>query len=182
MAPKATIYKASIQLSDMDKNYYDTLNLTLAQHPSETEQRLLYRLVAFILNAHEHLQFGKGVSDEEEAAIWQINYSNEIELWIELGQLDEKRIKKACNKAQQVKLYCYGSSTDIWWKNIESKLQSFNNLSVEYFEVALIDQLQPLLKRSMEFQCSIQDGQLWLTCDETTVLIETQPLLATKKP
>jgi len=104
MALKATINKATIHLSDMDRNYYDTLNLTIAQHPSETDTRMMIRLIAFILNANEHLQFGKGVSDEDEAAIWQINYSEEIELWIELGQLDEKRIKKACNRAQKVKL------------------------------------------------------------------------------
>ena len=86
MALKATIYKANIELADMDRNYYDSLQLTVAQHPSETPQRLMVRLIAYILNAHEDLQFGKGVSDESEAAIWQINYSSEINLWIELGQ------------------------------------------------------------------------------------------------
>ncbi len=95
MALKATIYKANIELANMDRNYYDSLQLTLAQHPSETEQRLMVRLICFILNAHSDLHFGKGVSDEDEAAIWQINYSDEIALWIELGQIDEKRIKKS---------------------------------------------------------------------------------------
>lgn len=94
MALKSTIVKANVQLSDMDRNYYDTLQLTIAQHPSETDQRLIIRLIAYILNAHEDLKFGKGVSDEDEAALWQINYSDEIELWIELGQIDPKRLKK----------------------------------------------------------------------------------------
>ena len=177
MALKATINKAVIHLSDMDRNYYDTINLTIAQHPSETDHRMMVRLIAYLLNANEHLQFGKGVSDEDEAAIWQINYSEEIELWIELGQLDEKRIKKACNKAQKVKLYCYGSSVDTWWKQSENKLKLFNKLSVEQFSEETTEALAALASRSMELQCSIQDGQLWLTAGDDTLLIETTKLL-----
>ena len=177
MALKATINKAVIHLSDMDRNYYDTLNLTIAQHPSETDRRMMIRLVAFILNAHENLQFGKGVSDEDEAAIWQINFSEEIELWIELGQLDEKRIKKACNKSKQVKLYCYGSSADTWWSQSESKLKQFSKLSVEQFDEDTTEALAELISRSMEFQCSIQDGQLWITSGSDTLLVETTKLL-----
>jgi uncharacterized protein YaeQ len=177
MALKATINKATIHLSDMDRNYYDTLNLTIAQHPSETDSRMMVRLIAFVLNANEHLQFGKGVSDEDEAAIWQINYSEEIELWIELGQLDEKRIKKACNRAQEVKLYCYGSSVETWWKQSENKLRQFNKLSIEQFSEETTEALAKLVSRSMEFQCSIQDGQLWLTSGDESLLIETTTLL-----
>ena len=176
MALKATIYKAVIHLSDMDRNFYDTLQLTIAQHPSETEQRMMLRMIAFVLNAHDDLQFGKGVSDEGEATIWQINYSEEIELWIELGQIDEKRIKKACNRSKQVKLYCYGRSVETWWKQIGSKLQQFDTLSIEQFSAATIEALTKLINRTMEFQCSIQDGQLWLTAGDDTLLIETTTL------
>jgi len=176
MALKATINKASIQLSDMDRNYYDTLNLTIAQHPSETDTRMMVRLLAFILNASENLQFGKGVSDEEEAAIWQINYSEVIELWIEIGQLDEKRLKKACNRAQKVILYTFGSSANTWWKQSQNKLRLFNKLSVEQISQETCDALTKLAGRSMDFQCSIQDGQLWLTAGDETLLIETTTL------
>jgi len=176
MALKATIYKASIHLSDMDRNYYDTLQLTIAQHPSETDQRMMLRIIAFVLNAHDDLQFGRGVSDEDEATIWQINYSKEIELWIELGTIDEKRIKKACNRSKQMKLYCYGRSVEPWWKQIGSKLQQFDNLSIEQFSMATIESLIKLIDRNMEFQCSIQDGQLWLTVGDDTLLIETTTL------
>ena len=176
MALKATIYKASIHLSDMDRNYYDTLQLTIAQHPSETDQRMMLRIIAFVLNAHGDLQFGRGVSDEDEATIWQINYSKEIELWIELGTIDEKRIKKACNRSKQMKLYCYGRSVEPWWKQIGSKLQQFDNLSIEQFSMATIESLIKLIDRNMEFQCSIQDGQLWLTAGDDTLLIETTTL------
>lgn len=177
MALKATIYKANIELADMDRNYYDSLHLTIAQHPSETPQRLMVRILAFILNAHEDLQFGKGVSDENEAAIWQKNYSDEIELWIELGQLDEKRLKKASNQAKLVKLYSYGSSAMTWWNQTESALKKFDRLSVELFEQETCDALVKLLSRNMEFQCSIQDGQLWLTAGDETLLVETTKLM-----
>jgi len=176
MALKATIYKASIELANMDQNYYDSLQLTIARHPSETEQRLMVRLISYILNAHPDLQFGKGVSDEDEAAIWQINYSDEISLWIELGQLDEKRIKKACNKAKKVKLYCYGSSVNTWWSQSEGTFQQYPKLSIEQFEITTTDALVKLLSRNMEFQCSIQDNQLWLSCGDETLLIETTTL------
>ncbi|MGB0937541.1 MAG: YaeQ family protein [Colwellia sp.] len=176
MALKATIYKANIAIADMDKNYYDTIALTLAQHPSETPQRLMLRLVAFILNAHQDLRFGRGLSDETEAAIWQINYSDEIAVWIELGQLDEKRLKKACNQAGKVKLYCYGSSVSTWWKQTEQSLQQYDSLSIEQFEQSTSDELVKLLSRNMDFQCSIQDGQLWLTSGDETLLIETTKL------
>lgn len=176
MALKATIYKAIIHLADMDRNYYDTLQFTIAQHPSETDQRLMVRMIAFVLNAHEDLQFGKGLSDEDEATIWQVNYSDEINLWIELGQIDEKRIKKASNRSKQVKLYCYGRSVDTWWKQISDKLQSFDTLSIEQFSTSTTDALTKLISRTMEFQCSIQDGQLWLTDDGETLLIETTTL------
>ncbi len=176
MALKSTINKATIHLSDMDRNHYETLQLTVAQHPSETNRRMMIRLIAYVLNANEHLQFGKGVSDEDEAAIWQINYSEEIELWIELGQLDDKRLKKACNRAQQVKLYCYGTSVDTWWQQSQSKLSQFNKLSIERFSEETTQALAELADRSMEFQISIQDGQLWLTSGEETLLVELTKL------
>lgn len=172
MALKSTILKATIHLSDMDKNYYDTLNLTLAQHPSENEQRLMVRLIAFVLNAHEDLKFGKGLSDEEEAAIWQIDYAEQIALWVELGQIDPKRLKKASHRADQVKLYCYGSSTDVWWQQNQKEISNYNNVSVEQFPVEQVQALAELANKSMEFQISIQDGQLWLSAGEETLLID----------
>jgi uncharacterized protein YaeQ len=176
MALKATIKKATIHLSDMDRHYYDTIQLTIAQHPSENDRRMMIRLITYVLNASENLQFGKGVSDEDEAAIWRVNYSDVIELWIELGQLDEKRLKKACNRAQQVKLYCYGSSVDTWWQQSKSKLNQLNKLSVESFSEKTSQALELLANRSMEFQVSIQDGQCWLTCGEQSLLIELNKL------
>ena len=176
MALKATIYKATIDLANMDRNYYDSLQLTIAKHPSETEQRLMVRLIAFILNAHPDLQFGKGLSDETEAGIWQKSYSDEILLWIELGQPDAKRLKKACNQANEVKLYCYGSGITTWWSQVELSMNKFERLTIEQFEPETCETLVKLLSRNMDFQCSIQDGQLWLTSGDETFLIETKKL------
>jgi uncharacterized protein YaeQ len=176
MALKSTINKATIHLSDMDRNYYDTIQLTIAQHPSENDRRMMIRLIAYVLNASENLQFGKGVSDEDEAAIWRINYSEVIELWIELGQLDEKRLKKACNRAQEVKLYCFGSSVDTWWQQSKGKLNQFDKLSIESFSEETTQALALLADRSMELQISIQDGQVWLTSGEQSLLIELHKL------
>ncbi|GHE78630.1 YaeQ family protein [Thalassotalea profundi] len=176
MALKSTINKATIHLSDMDRNYYDTINLTLAQHPSETDLRLMTRVIAFILNAQPDLTFGKGVSDEDEAVIWHVDYSEQISLWVELGQPDEKRVKKACNKAEHVNLYCYTSSNDVWFNQNKSKLSHYRNLSVYKFDYQVMQELATWLSRTMEFQCSIQDGQLWLSNNENSLLIETQRL------
>ena len=176
MALKPTIYKFRISLTDMNRDYYDSFNLTVAQHPSETEQRLMIRIIAYILNAHPDLKFGKGLSDEEEASLWQINYSDEINVWVELGQPDEKRLKKACNQAKQVKLYTYGSSSGTWWSGAKNNLKKFDRLSIELFEQTTCDALVKLLRRNMEFQCSIQDGQLWLSSGDETLLVETETL------
>jgi uncharacterized protein YaeQ len=102
MAPKATIVKAELQVTDMDRHYYALHNLTLAQHPSETVERLMVRLLAFALHADERLEFGRGLSDEDEPALWRRDYTGDIEQWIEVGQPDESRIRKACGRAQQV--------------------------------------------------------------------------------
>ncbi|QBG34974.1 YaeQ family protein [Litorilituus sediminis] len=176
MALKATIYKANIELADMDRHYYDSLNLTIAKHPSETEKRLMVRLIAFLLNAQPELTFGKGVSNEDEAAISHTDYNGTIALWIELGNLDEKRLKKACTKAKEVKLYCYDTSTPVWWSQNAEKFKSYNNLTIEEFTPDTVTALEKLADRNMEFQVSIQDSQLWLTSGDETLLVTTKQL------
>ena len=176
MALKSIIYKVSVLLADMDRAYYNNFELTIARHPSETDQRLITRILAYILNADENLKFGRGLSDEKEAAIWRINYAEEIELWIELGHPDEKRLKKASHKAKQLKLYCYHTITDLWWRQNKQTLSQFKNLTVEQFNAAQIAEIALKINRNMEFQVSIQDGQCWLTLNDNTQLIEQTTL------
>ena len=168
MALKATIYKASVQVSDMDRNHYQGYDLTLALHPSETEERMMTRLAAFTLLAddkegEEQLAFSKGLSTEEEPDLWQKNFSDEVLLWVELGQPDEKRLRKACGRAQRVIIVNYSDKSDLWWEQNKGKLSRFTNLRVLKFAQSEIEILQRLCSRSMQINATIQDNEMWLS-------------------
>ncbi|GKW53811.1 hypothetical protein NCCP2140_28640 [Pseudoalteromonas sp. NCCP-2140] len=178
MALKSTIIKAQLSLSDMDRHIYQDFNLTLAQHPSETEQRLMIRLLAFALNAREGLEFTKGLCADDEPELWHINYSEEIELWVELGLPDEKRLKKACNKSKQVVLYTYGENNQaIWWQKHQPKLYDFKNLSIFSLDYAATQALADLADRNIKLTITIQDGELWVSSDTANIEIKPQQLM-----
>ncbi len=163
MALKATVFKIELQIANMDRHYYENHSLTVAQHPSENDRRMMWRVVAFCLNASDQLTFCKGVSTDDEPDLWQKSLSDEIELWIDLGQPDEKRLRKACGRADHVQLYAYQPrSARVWWEQQGSKLQRFNNLSVNLLQEQTEDSLIDLVDRTMELQVNIQDGELWL--------------------
>jgi uncharacterized protein YaeQ len=163
MAAKATILKAELQVTDLDRHYYASHALTLAQHPSETDARLLVRLLAFALHADERLEFGRGLSDEDEPALWRRDYTGAIEQWIELGQPEETRLRKASARTQQLVVVGYGGqSADAWWKRNASALGRLKNLSVLEFEDADVDEARALLGRGMRVTVMIQDGELQL--------------------
>ncbi|OHX12318.1 YaeQ family protein [Chromobacterium sphagni] len=177
MALTATIYKASLTLSDMDRGYYASHQLTLAQHPSETLERMMLRVAAFALNASETLSFTRGLSADDEPELWQKNYSDEIELWLELGEPDEKRLKKACSRSDKVILYSYGGrASEVWWSQIENKLSRLDKLEVFRIDSEALQQLTGLAQRSMQLNITIQDGQMWLADEQHTVLLEPQRL------
>ena len=164
MAIKSTIFKAQLQITDMDRHYYHDHTLVLARHPSENDERLMVRLLAFALHASESMQFTKGLSSEDEPDLWQKSLSNEIEVWIDLGQPDEKRIRKACGRARQVIIYLYQQRSNIvWWEQNCKKLTRFDNLSVININSAAVAGLGSMANRAMCLQCTIQDGQLWFT-------------------
>ncbi|MBM6552084.1 YaeQ family protein [Marinomonas ostreistagni] len=170
MALKATIYKASVQVSDMDRHHYQSYDLTLALHPSETEERMMARLAAFALLADEkegdeQLAFSKGLSTEDEPDLWQKNFSDEVLLWVELGQPDEKRLRKACGRAQQVVIVNYNDKSDIWWDQSKGKLSRFDNLRVLQFAEAEIQALEALCARTMQLNVTIQDGEMWVSSE-----------------
>ena len=173
MAPKATIYKAELQVSDMDRHYYATHALTLAQHPSETNERLMVRMLAFALFADERLEFGRGLSTDDEPDLWRKSLTGEIEQWIELGQPDEQRIRKACGRARQVVVVNYsGRSADIWWEKIGAGLLRSKNLTVIDIPVAAVQELAALADRNMQLQCLIQEGQVQLMSERASAMIE----------
>lgn len=175
MAPNATIYKAELQVSNMDRHYYAAHTLTLACHPSETAERLMVRLLAFALYADERLEFGKGLSNEEEPDLWHRNYAGEIELLIELGQPDESRIRKACARARQVVVVNYGGhAADVWWDKIATSLARHRNLTVLDIPEATVRQLAELLERSMRLQVLVQDGELQLMDGSRSVSVHAR--------
>jgi len=172
MAIKSTVFKADLQIADMDRNYYQPHLLTLARHPSETDERMMVRLLAFALHADEMLSFTKGLSTDDEPDLWLKSLSDEIELWIDVGQPDEKRIRKACGRAKQAVIYCYSSrSAAVWWEQNSCKLQRFDNLKVVHIPNDVSKQLAHLAQRNMQLQCTIQDSQVWLADAAETVQV-----------
>lgn len=159
MAIKSTIYKIDLQIADMDRSYYAQHNLTLARHPSETDERLMVRIIAFTLYANEALTFGKGLSDDEEPDLWQKDLTGAIELWMDVGLPDEREIRKACGKSAQVAVVLYGGRVaDMWWAQNSKALQKLNNLTV----INLPDTaaLTNIANRGLSISCTIQDGQI----------------------
>ncbi|MEL0636321.1 YaeQ family protein [Marinomonas sp. TI.3.20] len=170
MATKATVYKASLQVSDMDRNHYQTYDLTLALHPSETQERMMVRLATFALLADEkegveQLSFTKGISTEDEPDLWQKNFSDEVLIWVELGQPDEKRLRKACGRGQQVIVVNYNDKSDIWWEQNKGKTSRFSNLRTLKFVEAEVQKLSALCARSMQLNVTIQDGEMWMSSE-----------------
>ena len=179
MAPNATIYRLELQVSDMDRHYYASHNLTLAQHPSETPTRLMVRLIAFALYAHERLEFGRGLSTDEDPDLWQRDYTGDIDLWIDLGQPDESRVRKACARARQVVVINYsGNGAEIWWNKVGAALSRLKNLTVIDLAPDDIEAIVGLLERGMRLTAMIQDGELQLMSDRQDVALTPRVRIA----
>ncbi|MEO8133967.1 MAG: YaeQ family protein [Betaproteobacteria bacterium] len=177
MALKSTIYKANLQVADMDRHYYAEHPLTIARHPSETDERMMIRCLAFALNAADNLAFGKGLSDIDEPDLWQRDLTGAIEHWIEIGQPDEKRILRACGRADRVAVYAYSNSTPLWWKPIAGKLERARNLSVFSIAAPVTAALGKLASRAMDLQCTIHDGEIWMRNAGEAVQVEVATLM-----
>lgn len=177
MASNATIYKATLQIADLDRQYFQDHALTLARHPSETEERLMVRLLAFALHADENLSFGRGVGVEDEPALWQRDDTGTIDLWIEIGQPDEKTLRQACGRSKQVIVYVYGArSAEVWWANQRLSLERLKNLSVTLLPMDSIRALTEMTRPAMQLQWTIQEGHIWITDGTQTLHIELQRL------
>ncbi len=179
MAIKSTIFKAEIQITDMDRHYYQDHNLTLARHPSENDERMMLRLLTFALHASDSMAFTKGLSSENEPDLWQKSLSDEIEVWIDLGQPDKKRIRKACGRAREVFIYTYNYRSALnWWQQIQNRLTRFDNLSVIVIPDAALQAMSTLSRRSMQLQYTIQDREILLSNGEESVSIEPEKLFS----
>lgn len=175
MALKPTIYKAQVSLADSDRNCYEELSLTLARHPSETQERLTARLLAYCLNHASGLEFTRGISTADEPDIWRQDDTGEIAQWIEIGQPEEPRLRKACGRARQVDVYAFGKSAHTWWKLNGPTITNLPRLSVWQFDWQAIVDASALIDRNSQLNLSIVGGTLYLDNGDTSVSLE--PLL-----
>ena len=173
MALKSTIFKAELQISDMGRNYYGDHGLTIARHPSENDERMMVRLLAFALHAHEALVFADSIGNDEEPSLWQKDLTGAIQVWIDVGQPDEKRIRKACGRASRVFVFVYGGhGADVWLGQIRNSFERSKNLSIINLPAGAPEALARLAQRSMKLQFTIQDGQVWVTEGKETVHLD----------
>jgi len=175
VALKPTIYKIKISLSDLNRNYYDTLSLTIAQHPSETIERMMVRMLAYCINVQEHLVFTKGLSSVEEADIWARSYDDQILLWIDVGEPGVDRVKKVCRLANEVKIYCFNSKADTWWKQSQEKIQQMK-ASVHKFDWQNIQTLAALVERTMDISISITGDTAYVATEQGEAEVNWQTL------
>jgi uncharacterized protein YaeQ len=166
------VFKATLDVADMDRNYYGSHALTVARHPSETDARMMVRLLAFALHASDTLAFGRGIAAEDEPALWQKDATGVIETWIDVGLPDERVLRKASGRATSVVLYAYGGRTvELWRERHATALARLPNLAVHVLAPDAVDALGALAARTMQLQCTIQDGQVWFSNPDTTVAV-----------
>lgn len=177
MALKSTIYKAELQIADMDRGHYADYAVTIAQHPSETDERMMVRLLAYAHGASERLAFGKGLSDTDEPDLWAHDLTGAIERWVEVGLPDERRLAKAAGRAREVVVYAYGGrAVPVWWGEIEAKLARLSNLTVYALPADASRGLAALARRTMRLQFSIQEGHVLVTSDDGSVSFDLERL------
>ena len=177
MALKATIYKAELQVSNMDRGYYATHSLVLALHPSETEERMMLRVLAFALNANDELVFGKGISSEEPD-LWRHDLTGQVEQWIEIGQPDEQALRRAAGRAREVTVYQSATrGASVWWEKNAEALLRIRNLRLLQVPATACDALAQLANRNMQLQFLVQDGVVQVMGDVASVQIELQQLV-----
>lgn len=172
MAQNATIHKVELSVADMDRHYYETHKLTVARHPSETDERMMLRILAFALNAHEQLEMTRGLSSDDEPDIWQKSLSGELELSVNLGLPSEKVVRQTCSRSDAMIIYSYGGrQAEIWWEKIKGSTARFDNLRVFNFSETDTAALARQASRSMKLQVNIQDGDVMVSLDEETLYI-----------
>ncbi len=179
MALKSTIFKAELAVAHLDRGYYADHALTIARHPSETDERMMVRVLAFALHAHERLEFGRGLSSEDEPALVRRDLTGAIEEWIDVGLPDEKEVRRACGRAGAVHVLAYGGrAVSLWWDKARERLGAQDRLSVTEIAPAASAGLATLAARSMRLQCTIQESQVWIGGEGTSIPVELRSLKA----
>lgn len=173
MAPKSTMFKVNLSVADITRNYYEDHSLTIARHPSETDLRMMIRVIAFALNAHEYLALGRGLSSTEEPDLWQKDLTGAITHWIDLGQPAEKGIRQACGKSEQVSIYTYQKGAAIpWYEDVKGRLERFDHLRIVHLVVQDQSMVERIITRTMDLICTIDDEQVILSNGIDTVIVD----------
>ncbi len=176
MALRATVFKAEVGIADLDRHYYQDHSLILARHPSENDERMMVRLLAFMLNASETLEFGRGISSDDEPALWDRDLTGAVQHWIEVGQPDERLLRRACGKADRVSVYAFGRGVDQWWQSNAAALGKQDKLTVWRLSPQDCSELASLAERGMQLQCTIQDAHAMIAAAGDTLHIQPQRL------
>ncbi len=173
MALKSTIYKVRLTLSNLNIHHYADYSLTIAKHPSENDLRMIVRLLAFSLSAHEEVQFTKGLSSDSEPDLWKINHDGSIEHWIELGIPDERHIRQICSKANKVSIYTYhGNQALQWFESVGNKLHRFDHLNIVHFIISNNQDLETFAQKGMNLNITIEDNEIWISNETDRVSVE----------
>jgi uncharacterized protein YaeQ len=179
MALKATIFRAELSVADIDRGYYADHSLTLARHPSETDERMMVRVLAFALHAHDRLEFGRGLSSEDEPDLVQRDLTGAIERWIDVGLPDERDVRKACGRAREVDVLAYGGrAAQLWWEGVGGSLDRQQRLAVREVPAEASRELARMADRSMRLQVTIHDGHVSITDHERSIGTELRVLKA----
>ncbi len=177
MALKSTIFKAELSIADIDRGYYRDHALTIARHPSETDERMMVRLLAFALHADDTLEFGRGLSADDEPDLWRRDLTGAIERWIDVGLPDERDVRKACGRAREVYVLAYGGrAVDLWWQGAREKLQQQGRLCVSEVPIEASRALAQLAARSMRLNVTIQEGHVFVADTASSVPVEIRTL------
>ena len=179
MALKSTIFKAELSIADIDRGYYRDHVLTVARHPSETDERMMVRLLAFALHADNALEFGRGLSSDDEPDLWRRDLTGAVERWIDVGLPEEREVRKACGRANAVYVLAYGGrAVELWWQGARGKLERQDRLGVSEVPLEASRALAQLAARQMRLQVTIQEGHVFVADDATSVPVDIRILKA----
>ena len=182
MALRSVVYKVELQVADMDRAHYADYQLTLARHPSETEERMMVRLLAYALYAGPGLEFGRGLSAEDEPDLWQRDPTGAISHWIDVGLPDERLVRKACGRAARVSILVYGGSrAEAWWTQNRDGLARLANLEVIRIAPEASASLARVAQRTMRLNCTVQEGQVWVGSDAHSACVEPEVVQAAER-
>ncbi len=173
MAQRSIVHKADLQIADLDRGHYADYALTIARHPSETEERMMIRLLAFAMHARPRLEFGRGLSSDDEPDLWCRDLTGAIELWVDVGLPDQRLVRKASARADEIVVLAYGNArAQAWWSAQRGALERIANLTVYNVDANSGESWGALVERSMRLNVTIEDAQVRISSDAASVCVE----------